>query len=342
MKTKERLPSYLRRLAPDELRRRAQEAVELLSSCRVCPHECAVDRRTQLGFCRMPATPMVASFTAHFGEEPVLSGSRGSGTVFLGGCNLRCVYCQNHQISQPGSGPRPTMAATAKDLAEIFLKLQLQGCHNINWVSPSHQLPQLLEALSIAVDQGLRLPIVYNSNAYDSIEMLRLLEGIIDIYLPDLKYADEATARLCSGIPDYPDHARRALQEMYRQLGNTWLLDEDGCLQRGLLVRLLVLPNRLADIDDSLAWLASELSPEISISLMAQYHPDHKAISSDRYPLLSRRISPGEWARALESVTDHLRSPNIFVQDYRMAPSYYRPDFSRPEKPFTDITDFYH
>ena len=340
MKTEMLLPSYLRLLTPGELRRRAEEAADALSPCRVCPHECSIDRFTHAGFCKTPATPLVCSFTPHFGEEPVISGSRGSGTVFLGGCNLQCVFCQNHQISQPGTDPLQNLAPTADDLSEIFLELQARGCHNINWVSPSHQVPQLLAALSIAAEKGLRLPIVYNSNAYDSLEMLRLLEGVVDIYLPDLKYADEETAFRCSGIRDYPERARAAIREMFRQLGSAWDVDKQGCLRRGLLVRLLVLPNQLADIDASLAWIASELSPEISISLMAQYHPEHEARSTDTQPLLSRSISPGEWARALDSVEKYLRSPNSCIQDYRSAPSYYRPNFSKPEKPFADIRDF--
>lgn len=340
MKTEMLLPSYIRLLAPGELRRRAEEAREALSPCRVCPHECAIDRFTKTGFCKTPATPLISSFTPHFGEEPVISGTRGSGTVFLGGCNLRCVFCQNHQISQPGTNPLPNLAPTADCLSEIFLKLQARGCHNINWVSPSHQIPQLLEALSIAVEKGLRLPIVYNSNAYDSLEMLRLLENIVDIYLPDLKYADEETALRCSGIRAYPEGARAAIREMFRQLGSAWDVDDEGCLRRGLLIRMLVLPNRLADIEAGVEWIASELSREVTVSLMAQYHPDHLAISPEAYPLLSRTLSPGEWARALESVEKHLQNPGNFIQDYLMAPAYYRPDFSKSKKPFAEIEDF--
>lgn len=266
----------------------------------------------------------------------------------MGGCNLQCVYCQNHQISQPERGSAAhrdpasieNITPQASDLAKIFLALQARGCHNINWVSPSHQAPQLLSALLIAAEHGLHLPIVYNTNAYDSLEMLRLLDGVVDIYLPDLKYADEDNARLYSGASNYPAAARAAIKEMYRQLSSGWKLDEEGTLRRGLLIRLLVLPNQLAGLEENLQWLADNLSPEISISLMAQYRPDHLVLTSERYPLLSRPISCGEWERALESVEKYLPEARCFIQNHREAPGYYLPDFSRPEQPFPDIEDF--
>jgi len=281
----------------------------------------------------------VASWTPHFGEEPVLSGSRGSGTVFLANCNLRCVFCQNHEISQR---PKAFMgrSTSGEELATIFLDLQDRGCHNINWVSPTHQAPQLVRALAAAAARGLSVPIVYNTNSYDSPEVLRLLDGIVDIYLPDLKYADSAVGREASRVPDYPSHARAAIAEMYRQVGSDWRIGPDGTLQRGLLVRMLVLPNDLAGVEENLRWIASELSSAVGISLMAQYSPSHLAARPGRYPLLSRPISAGEWGRALAALERHTTGDRRWVQDHRLAPPYYLPDFSDPAAPFPDAQDF--
>ncbi len=316
------------------------EALEaLLVSCTVCPRCCGVDRRTALGTCATGAEPVVASWTPHFGEEPVLSGSRGSGTVFLANCNLRCVFCQNHDISQR---PRDFMGRSIShdELARIFLELQDRGCHNLNWVSPTHQVPQLVRSLHLAARRGLGLPVVFNTNAYDSVDVLRLLEGIVDVWLPDLKYADAGAGALSSRVPDYPHRARRALEEMFRQVGDTWELAPDGTLRRGLLVRVLVLPNDLAGVEESLRWIAESLSPRVGIALMAQYYPTHLAGRPGRYPLLSRPISAGEWDRALEALERFMEGDHHFVQDFREAPAYYRPDFSDPEVPFRDIEDF--
>ncbi len=251
---------YLRLARSGELGERARALDALLSDCMVCPRECRVDRRVELGTCATGAAALVASYNLHFGEEPVISGRRGSGTVFLANCNLRCAFCQNHDISQ-----RPADFAgheiSDETLAAVFLDLQDRGAHNLNWVSPSHQVPQLVRALVIAAGRGLVIPIVYNSNGYDSVPVLRLLNGAVDIYMPDLKFADPAAGCRLSGIEDYPARARAALLEMHRQLGDDWLLAPDGALERGLLIRLLVLPDGLAGIEDSLAWVARELSP---------------------------------------------------------------------------------
>jgi putative pyruvate formate lyase activating enzyme len=281
---------------------------------------------------------VVTSATAHFGEEPIISGERGSGTVFVAGCNLRCVYCQNHEISQPPPGQWPSTSIEA--LAATFLELQERGCHNLNWVSPTHQTPQLVHALWLAADQGLTLPIVYNSNGYESVQVLQMLDGVVDIYLPDLKYGDAATAKELSNATDYPTHARAALTEMLRQVGDQTVHDAGGVLQRGLLVRMLVLPNDLADIATSLQWLATSLSPRVGISLMAQYYPTHRATGIEPYPLLSRTISAGEWARAVTTLEQLMEGDHHYLQDHQTAPEYYRPDFSDPSEPFKDIADF--
>jgi putative pyruvate formate lyase activating enzyme len=256
----------------------------------------------------------VAAWHPHFGEEPPISGRRGSGTIFLANCNLRCVFCQNWDISQrPKDFVKQTM--TPQQLAEVMVQLQAAGCHNINWVSPTHQVPQLVEALYLAAQIGLAIPIVYNTNAYDSLETLRLLEGIADIYLPDLKYADPQAAELCSRVPDYPSHARKAIAEMYRQVGHRWLLDEEGVLRRGLLVRILVLPHELAGVEASSAWLAQSCSPQVAVSLMSQYRPCHWA-ARGRYPLLARRITSEEYGAALQALQRFNFSENTYVQPY--------------------------
>jgi putative pyruvate formate lyase activating enzyme len=331
-------PCYLA-LASGELAERANRLQEMLGECALCPHQCRVDRFRELGVCRTGAEPVVATATPHFGEEPVISGRHGSGTVFLAGCNLSCVYCQNHEISQPQPGHQRS-PTSIEALANTFLDLQKQGCHNLSWVSPTHQTAQLVSALAVAVEKGLRLPVVYNSNAYESVEVLQLLDGLVDIYLPDLKYADPATAGELSTAPDYPRHARAAITEMLRQVGDSWSVGADGMLLRGLLVRLLVLPNDLADIADSLQWISSQLSSRVAVSLMAQYFPTHLASACDCYPLLCRTVSDGEWARAITALEEWMEGDHHYLQEHHTAPDYYRPDFSDPAVPFKDIQDF--
>jgi putative pyruvate formate lyase activating enzyme len=332
-------PGYLELARLGELRRRVDALDGLLTDCTVCPRRCEVDRHVTFGTCATGAEAAIASWTPHFGEEPLISGRRGSGTVFLANCNLRCVFCQNHDISQR---PKFFVGRSITDdvLASIYLELQDRGCHNINWVSPSHQVPQLVRALALAADRGLSLPIVFNSNAYDGIETLQLLDGVVDVYMPDLKYSDATSGALASRVPDYPEHARRALAEMYRQVGHEWRLGPDGTLLRGLLVRILVLPNDLAGVEESLSWITEELSPHVGISLMAQYYPAHLAAGTSRYPLLARTISAGEWARAVSALERRMAGDHHFIQSRRLAPAYYRPDFSDAEVPFVDIEDF--
>lgn len=268
----------------------------------------------------------------------MISGTRGAGNIFFGNCNLRCVYCQNHQISQTWKQQKKN-EITHERLAEMMLELQDRGCHNIGFVSPTHFAPQMARAILIAAGRGLSVPIVYNTNAYDSVEVLKLLDDVVDVYLPDLKYADSNAGFEFSKIRDYAIHARAAITEMHRQTGSELVYGEDGLLKRGLVIRLLVLPNDLAGIGENLRWIRENLSPGVAISLMAQYYATHKAATDQRYILLSRRISEGEWLSALE-LSDELGMEEGFVQEYGSASHYYRPDFSDPDKPFRDIRDF--
>ncbi|MGH9899579.1 MAG: radical SAM protein, partial [Pyrinomonadaceae bacterium] len=282
--------------------------------------------------------PIVSSYTPHFGEEPALTGTRGAGNIFFGNCNLRCVYCQNYQISQTHKEQRKNEISHER-LAEMMIELQARGCHNINFVSPTHFAPQMARAILIAAEMGLQLPIVYNTNAYDSVEVLRLLDSIVDIYLPDLKYSDSGAGQLYSKVRDYGSFARKAIAEMYRQTGDRLIFDTHGLLKRGLLIRLLVLPNDLAEVRESLEWIRSELGPGVAISLMAQYYATNRAATDPLYILLSRRISESEWWRAVEAL-EEAGFTEGWVQEFDGAAHYYRPDFTDRATPFKDIRDF--
>jgi putative pyruvate formate lyase activating enzyme len=281
-------------LSNTELQNRIEAAYRLLESCRVCPRECGVNRlkNEKDGFCRSGLNPIVSSVSPHHGEEPPLSGTRGSGTIFFANCNLKCVYCQNYPISQMGNGAERTPG----ELACQMLWLQEQGCHNLNLVTPTHFMPQILKALGIAKERGFSLPIVYNTSGYESYEALRLLDGIVDIYLPDMRYADDAVALKYSSVPHYPEVNRAAIREMFRQVGNL-VLDENGVAQRGLIIRHLVLPGGLSGTEGVMKFLAEEVSREVSISLMSQYFPAHKAHESEE---LSRRITDEEYGEAYQ------------------------------------------
>jgi putative pyruvate formate lyase activating enzyme len=270
----------------------------------------------------------VSSWTLHFGEEPALGGSRGVGNIFFGNCNLRCVYCQNHAISQNHREER-VHEKTFEELAAIMLTLQEQGARAIGLVSPSHVVPAIVRALTIAVERGLRLPLIYNTNAYDAPDVLRLLDGIVDIYLPDLKYAESDLALQYSRIDDYPRHARAAILEMHRQVGSTLVTDADGLVQRGLVIRHLVLPNDLAGSRASLTWVRDTLGPDVTVSVMAQYYPVHRATIT---PLLDREIRESEYQRVL-AVLDELGFQNGWVQEQGAAESY-RPEFEDRVDPF--------
>ena len=332
-------PSYLQLYASGELQRRVAALEALLARCTVCPRDCFNNRlENQIAACYSGRLPIVSAYTAHFGEEPALVGTHGAGNIFFGNCNLRCVYCQNYQISQTHK-EQIKNEITHERLAGMMLELQERGCHNINFVSPTHFAPQMARAIWLAAAQGLRLPIVYNTNAYDSVEVLSLLDGVVDIYLPDLKYAANEDGYEYSKVKAYKDHARRAISEMYRQTGDELVFGEDGLLKRGLVIRLLVLPNDIAGVRASLEWIRGTLSPRVAVSMMAQYYATNRAATDQRYLLLSRRITESEWLRAL-SALDELGMEEGYMQEYDGAAHYYRPDFTDREVPFKDVRDF--
>lgn len=288
------VPAYRTLAQTGELRERAAQALARLSRCDLCARYCRVDRRHDIkgALCRIGEQAAVDSFGPHHGEEDPLRGWRGSGTIFFSGCNLRCVFCQNWEISQQVSGE----AVTAERLAGMMLELQATGCHNINLVSPSHVVAQILEAVAMAAEQGLSLPLVYNSGGYDSPEALALLDGVVDIYMPDMKYANPETARRYSRIHDYPVVNQAAVKEMYRQVGDL-VLDEHGIARRGLLIRHLVMPGLLEETAGVLAFIAAELSDNTYLNLMDQYHPCYRAW---QYPPLDRPLGHDEYRAALE------------------------------------------
>ena len=302
-----------------------------MASCDLCPRQCGVNRlQDEHGFCHSGHLPIVAAVCPHHGEEPAISGSRGSGTIFFGNCNMKCVYCQNYQISQ---GQQQSNQVDFRTLAERMLYLQELGCHNINLVSPSHFVPQLVRAVLEAVPLGLRLPLVYNTSSYDALQSLRELEGVISIYLADLRYAANKWAKKLSQAADYVAQARRAILEMYRQVGEL-ALDNSGVAQQGLIVRHLVLPNRLAGSRESLTWLANEVSPKVTVSIMSQYCPAHRALRISR---LARTISAAEYAEVVEMVAE-LGLENGWVQSMG-AEKDYLPDFKAKSDPFLSKAD---
>jgi putative pyruvate formate lyase activating enzyme len=332
-------PSYLRLLREGVLPKRVDALEKLLEQCTICPRDCLNNRiKNEIAACYSGRLPIVSSYTAHFGEEPPLVGTHGAGNIFFGNCNLRCVYCQNFQISQTHK-EQIKNEVTHERLAEIMLELQAKGCHNINFVSPTHFAPQMARSILLAAEQGLRVPIVYNTNAYDAVDALQLLEGIVDVYLPDLKYADDESGYLYSKVRSYKEYSRLALKEMFRQTGPDLVFDENGLLKRGLVVRLLVLPNDVSGVEESIEWIGDELSPRVAISLMAQYYPTHQAETNNRFILLSRRIRESEWMKAT-SALETLGMEEGWVQEFDGASYYYRPDFTDSEKPFKDIRDF--
>ncbi len=285
-------PSYRKLYESGELKERVERALAMLSRCDVCPHECGVNRiENELGYCKTGKRALVASYFPHHGEEFPIRGFNGSGTVFFSYCNMRCVYCQNYDISHLGEG-RPV---SAQELAQIFLKLQDMGCHNINLVSPSHVVPQILEALYLAIEKGLKIPLVYNTSSFDSLKSLKLLDGVVDIYLADLKYLSRDFGRKYSKVKDYPKHAVEAIKEMYRQVGNL-KVDDRGIAVRGLLVRHLVLPNDISTTKAVMRFLKS-IDPELAVNVMDQYFPFYRAKD---YPEIARRVEPKEFRKALE------------------------------------------
>ena len=328
------VPLYLTLLRSGELHRRVDALEAMLASCTICPHDCGNNRlKNEISRCYSGYLPIVSSYTPHFGEEPALVGTHGVGNIFFGNCNLRCVYCQNHLISQNYKEEQKNEVSIER-LAEMMLELQVKGCHEIGFVSPTHFVPQIIKAVTVAAGQGLKLPLIYNTNAYDSVEVLQLVEGIIDIYLPDLKYMDAQMGYQYSKIKDYPRHAQAAIKEMHRQVGSDLVLGEDGLVKRGLIIRHLVLPNDIAESRKALNWVNSELGTTTSLSVMAQYFPTHKALST---PLLNRKIRQSEY----EKVLGHLHAfqmENGWAQEYE-ASEYYKPEFENRQRPFKGGSD---
>jgi len=321
-------PAYLELLESGEFKKRVNLLNNLLDECRLCPHECGVNRRDgQLGVCKAPAKIDVSSVCLHNGEEPPISGYRGSGTIFFCHCNLNCVFCQNYQISQGSDAINTSL--TAKELAEEMLRLQNKlNAHNINVVSPTHYIAQIVEAVYLAAQKGLKLPIVYNTNSYDSLEVIKLLDGIVDIYLPDLKYANNGFAKKYSNAPKYVDVSRAVIKEMFRQVG-TLETDDLNTGIRGMIVRHLVLPNDISGSFENLRWLADEVSPTVFLSLMSQYHPCNKAVN---FAELNRGVARNEYQKILDLV-DKLGFENGWLQGLP-SKDYYLPDFSDNNHPF--------
>jgi len=286
-------PAYLPLLRSGELRQRVQAAYERMRACDLCGRECGVDRYEEAGACRTGVRAVVSSFGPHFGEEDPLRGYRGSGTIFFAWCNLNCQYCQNYDISQLGHGDE----VEPEEIASMMLALQARGCHNINFVSPTHVLAPILAAVLIAAEAGLRLPLVWNTGGYDSLEALRLLDGVVDIYMPDMKYADAEVGYRYSRVKDYPTVNRAAVREMHRQVGDL-VLDERGVALRGLLVRHLVLPEGLAGTPEIARFLAEEVSRDTYINVMDQYRPCYQA---HKMAPLDRPITRREYEEAVEA-----------------------------------------
>lgn len=300
-------PGYITLFRSGELLRRVREGYRRLASCDLCPHNCGVNRiNGQIGFCRSGVMPRIASANLHHGEEPPISGSRGSGAIFFSGCSMRCLFCQNFPISQQGNGQN----VTTRQLAGKMLQLQKRGAHNINLVTPTHWLPQILAALYLAAADGLRLPLLWNSSGYERLDALQLLDGLVDIYLPDMKYADDRVGEELSGVVRYSSFNRSTLQEMLRQVGHLQL-DDDGIAIKGLIIRHLVLPNGRAGSADTLHWIAENLGQKSNIALMSQYFPAHRA---EEAVDINRPVNHHEYDAALEQL-ELARLDNGWVQD---------------------------
>ncbi len=301
-------PRYLETYSSGQLARIAQQATAMLESCRLCPRGCKINRlKGQKSFCKTADKAAVYSYLCHEGEEPPVSGSRGSGTIFFSHCTMACHYCQNFEFSQKGGGSKEL---TPAELADIMLELQGRGCHNLNFVTPTHVLPQILNALLLAIPGGLNIPLVYNTSGYELAERIRMLDGIIDIYLPDMRYGDSAMSRKYSLAPDYPAYNQAAVKEMFRQVG-TAVFDLNGIIERGLIIRHLVLPGGASGTETIMRFIAQELSTETYISLMSQYTPYYKAAE---YPEINRRISQQEYKQA-QQIMEEYGLGNGWVQE---------------------------
>lgn len=313
-------PSY-KKISEKEFSERIEIADKILQSCTSCPRNCFVNRtKGELGTCQSGANPIVSSYTLHFGEEPVLSGTNGAGNIFFGNCNLRCVYCQNFVISQNPKVERSNEVSVER-LAEIMIELQKQGSHNIGLVSPTHFAVPILKSIYIASQLGLNIPIIYNTNGYDSVEVLKLYKDVIDIYLPDFKYGSNENGRVYSKTGDYFDKARLAIKEMYNQVGGE-LVYENGLIVRGLIIRHLILPNDISETEEVFKFIAEELDKKVHISLMTQYFPTNRA---EKHILINRTIRYTEFMRAVE-LLDKYGLENGWIQELESS-EYYRPSF---------------
>ncbi|MBF7083235.1 4Fe-4S cluster-binding domain-containing protein [Desulfallas sp. Bu1-1] len=288
-----REPGYRKILASGILKDKVEKAQKHLTNCNLCPHNCSINRKERVGFCRAADKVVLSSYGPHMGEEPPLVGRNGSGTIFFGYCNMRCVFCQNCELSFGGEGE----LISNEELAEIMLELQnFYKCHNINFVTPTHFVPNILEAVLLAADRGLMLPLVYNCGGYEKIETLFLLEDVIDIYMPDFKYHLAERGQKYSGVKNYPEMVKKALKEMDRQVGGL-KTDERGIAYRGLIIRHLMMPGGLEDTKQILKFIKDELSPDCMVNLMDQYYPAHRAY---KYEEIARRLSDNEYKKALE------------------------------------------
>lgn len=300
-------PSYINLHKSGCLAKIADQLLASLASCQICPRRCGVNRLNgKFGFCKTAQNPKIYSFQAHHGEEPPVSGTEGSGTIFFSHCNMGCVYCQNYEFSQLGAGKEYTF----EQLAEIMLKLQETGCHNINLVTPTHVLPQILKSLELAIPQGLKIPLVYNTSGYELPEVIKLLDGIVDIYLADSRYGDNLMAKELSQAPDYVECNQQALKEMHRQVGIAQFSDE-GLIKRGLIIRHLVLPNQACATEKIMKFIAEELSEDVYISLMSQYLPYHKASG---YAKINRRLKAPEYEEA-KQILEKYHLLNGWIQE---------------------------
>jgi putative pyruvate formate lyase activating enzyme len=311
-------PAYLA-LSRRELQNRARRAVEMLADCRACPRDCGVNRLDdKWAACKTGRHAIVSSYFQHFGEEDVLRGCNGSGTIFFSHCNLRCVFCQNYDISQAVRPGHAARGSGPEEIARMMMELQQRGCHNVNFVTPEHVVPQVIEALVEAVELGLHLPIVYNTSAYDSMESLEVMDGIVDIYMPDFKYWSMEKSKTYLKAENYPEAARNAIREMHRQVGPL-VMDADGVAKRGVLIRHLVMPGSLDETRAILEWIANELGADSYVNLMDQYHPAGK-VSGSRFAEINRRLTSAEFRQAEEIAQqlglrlDERRGYQLFVR----------------------------
>ncbi len=317
------IPSYIKLLNNGELSIRAEAAYNNLIACTSCPRDCKVDRiNGEYGICASGQLPVVSSYTPHFGEEPVLSGTRGAGNIFFGNCNLKCIYCQNFEISQNPNAEKNN-EVTHERLADIMIELQNKNCHNIGLVSPTHFSATILKSIYLAAQHGLNIPIIYNTNGYDSIEMLKLYDGVTDIFLPDFKYGSSELAKKYSLVDNYFEKTKEAIKEMFRQVGDEFAYDGD-VIVRGLIIRHLILPNDLSGTKKVFKFIAEELSPDVHISLMSQYYPANKAYKND---LINRPLHNSEYDKALD-LLDKYGLQNGWIQKMESTETY-RPDFNR-------------